>query len=359
MLIVFRADISHKIGSGHLRRCQSLARAFAKLGAKIIFLIRSDNPEAILSQEKEFEIIFLKEKNKCKNLGKFDNPHSHWLEVSCEDDAEDALIAIGNRKVAVVIVDHYSLDARWHKIISSELFCKIIAIDDLADRPLEVDLIVDHNYCKSHSEKYALVNKSAAPIIGGPGYALIDRSFQSAKKNPANKVVKSIGIFMGGVDTQNFSLRVLYGLRNEAAYAGEVEIVTTSYNPNLEELIENAQSDGRCKVTIDLPNLAHFYGTHELHIGAGGVATWERCCVGAPTLALIIAENQKDVLLPLASMNVIFSLDELNPDFKKIGIASSNLILDYQLRQKLSRNSIQLVDGLGCERVVERILKIC
>lgn len=47
------------------------------------------------------------------------------------------------------------------------------------------------------------------------------------------------------------------------------------------------------------PDLSAFFGRYDLQIGAGGGATWERCFVGAPTLAVAYADNHAPVLAPL------------------------------------------------------------
>ena len=50
---------------------------------------------------------------------------------------------------------------------------------------------------------------------------------------------------------------------------------------------------------------ADFFGRHDLQIGAGGGATWERCCVGAPSLTLPCSRNQQVVISALAELGIL------------------------------------------------------
>ncbi|MBB4842409.1 UDP-2,4-diacetamido-2,4,6-trideoxy-beta-L-altropyranose hydrolase [Paucibacter oligotrophus] len=358
-LIVIRADASSLIGSGHVRRCQSLAEALLDQGAAVLFVVRAGMSGEALFDGRALNTVFLPPRTASAAVRHDDPAHAHWLGASWQDDAADTLEILGERKVAAVVVDHYALDARWHAQVSERLDCKIVAIDDLADRPLAAALIVDHNHAESHARKYAVANQHASPILGGPHFALLGRRFRSASRNPAAADVRSIGIFMGGIDLENYSERVVRGLRDTADFNGDLEIVSTRSNPNLVDLLRLAELDGRCSVSLDLPDLADFFGRHELHIGAGGGATWERCCVGAPSLAVIVADNQRQVLDPLARLDVLAVTDMPAPDATAIGARARALIDSPALRLQLSHNAKELVDGQGCVRVAREIESLC
>jgi UDP-2,4-diacetamido-2,4,6-trideoxy-beta-L-altropyranose hydrolase len=358
-LIAIRADASSLIGSGHVRRCQSLAEALLDQGATVLFVVRAGMSGEALFDGRAFDAVFLPPCTEPAAVLNDDPAHAHWLGANWQDDAADTLELLGECEVAAVIVDHYALDARWHETVSMGLGCPIVAIDDLADRPLAVAMIVDHNHADSHACKYAVANRHASPIFGGPRFALLGRCFQSAPRNPAAAEVRSIGIFMGGIDRDNYSERAVRGLRGVADFNGPLEIVSTRSNPNLASLLRLAERDGRCRVSLDLPDLAGFFGRHDLHIGAGGGATWERCCVGAPSLAVIVADNQRQVLDPLARLDVLAVTERPEPDEVAIGASARALIDSPALRRRMSHNAKGLVDGWGCARVAREILSLC
>jgi UDP-2,4-diacetamido-2,4,6-trideoxy-beta-L-altropyranose hydrolase len=286
-------------------------------------------------------------------------PHSAWLSGGWQADADTFISLLRGRTVAAVIIDHYAIDARWHMQVASALGCHIVAIDDLADRPLEADLIIDHNVAADHQEKYATVNRTGCPVLGGPRYALLDNQFAIARRNPADDPVRSVGVFMGGADASNLTFNAWQGLRDIAGFSGIIEVATTRANPHLSTLAALSKIDPALTITIDSADLSSFFGRHELHIGAGGGATWERCCLGAPTLALIAAKNQRQVLLPLAHQDVCTVVETELPDAHTIGQQARALIEAPSIRKRQSKRACTLVDGHGCARVAEQIATLC
>ena len=57
--IVIRCDASLSIGSGHVIRCRTLARALQQRGAKVLFLCRRQPGDLISLLEKEFQVVTL------------------------------------------------------------------------------------------------------------------------------------------------------------------------------------------------------------------------------------------------------------------------------------------------------------
>ena len=57
-------------------------------------------------------------------------------------------------------------------------------------------------------------------------------------------------------------------------------------------------------IATDLPDLAGFFARHDLQIGAGGGATWERCCMGVPSVLVVAADNQNVVVPQLAARGI-------------------------------------------------------
>ena len=50
-------------------------------------------------------------------------------------------------------------------------------------------------------------------------------------------------------------------------------------------------------VIVDTDNISGLMLDADLAIGAGGSTTWERCCLGLPTLLFVLSENQRKVLI--------------------------------------------------------------
>jgi UDP-2,4-diacetamido-2,4,6-trideoxy-beta-L-altropyranose hydrolase len=279
--------------------------------------------------------------------------HADWACVGWRQDAEETVQALATWKPDWIVIDHYAFDARWHRHAARHLHARVAAIDDLADRRLEVQYLIDQNLSSDHRAKYRSLIEPSTAVLGGPRFALLGPRYSQMQPMQIADKVSSIGIFMGGIDAANLSAVALRACRDHARFDGPVEVVTTAANPNLQALKTLSRQWPDTHVLTDLPDLADFFVRHGLQLGAGGVAAWERCCAGAPTLVLKGAANQEAVIPALADIGAVATLPAgAVPDPDTIGECVSALLNDSALRRKLARVSRELVDGLGARRVV-------
>lgn len=346
--IAIRADASTEIGIGHIRRCQSLAAALRNRGAEVRFACRDFgiDYESILGEQPSILVT------PSGNFGNEDHapPHALWLGVTQLQDGNDFIAALDQWRPDWVLVDHYGIDARWHDAVRAALGCRIAVIDDLADRPLDADLLIDHNWHDDHRAKYSgwLVRPSV--MAAGPRYALIDQMYASATRYQFHSDVRSIGIFMGGTDAINAS-RIAFEAVINSNFQGNVEIVTTASNPHLDDLQAMTKFRLPTSITLDLPDLAAFFSRHDLQIGAGGGATWERFCIGAPTIAVATATNQRDVLTDLVRCGFQWGLSRM--DVVLLSKVINESLENPTKRRVQSMRGMGLIDGLGTERVAD------
>jgi len=342
MLIAVRTDASSALGLGHLRRCLSLAHALRALGAEVQFVLRSSDVDG-------------------PALAAADGFVAHTITAS--DAQQDALAFCAlwsARRTAAVLVDHYGLDAAWHTHVREHLGGPLAVIDDLADRPLAADVLIDHNLVPppGHHAMYAPVLRHPPALwLCGPRFALLGPSYARAPAFEVSPTVSSIGIFLGGTDPAALTATVVHACREIARFTGPIEVVSTSANPRLGELQTLAASDAGLTVSADLPELSAFYRRHDLQIGAGGGATWERCSIGVPTLTLCVAANQCAVIPALEALGAVATIG--HNDAHTIGVALAALIGSPERRRQLSERSRALVDGRGAARVALALLARC
>lgn len=346
MKIAIRADASASIGLGHIKRCLSLAQALRDEDAEVLFFVRATDVDAAGEiARRGFD---------CHAFA--DGPVS---DANAERDDARAFIASSRSfEPDAVLADHYALGASWHRAVHEGTGAQMAAIDDLGDRPMAVDLLIDPNLASDHAAKHARHGAAPPVLLGGPGYALLAPAYADALRGEPRDSVASIGIFMGGTDEADLSSLALAVVRDDLGFRGAVEIATTSGNPHLAALRAKVAADPGTQLTVDQPDLAAFYARHDLHLGAGGGATWERCCLGAPTLALLAAPNQREVLLPLQNLGVMRVVTAEPPRAADIAPPLRELIVDAALRHSLSVHGRELVDGLGARRVARRLLDL-
>jgi len=350
MRIALRTDASRGIGTGHLRRCISLVQALNNEGAQSLFVCRQHDEVSELISDLGLPHAWLPAPT--GYAPDADDPaHAAWAGCSWTQDAQDTIAALRDFRPDWVLVDHYAFDARWHERVASALGCRIAVIDDLADRPIAAAVLIDQNLDPDHARKYAHCLRTSTRLLGGPRYALLAPQYRSAPRYRFRRTVQSIGIFMGGADPQDFSSRALIACREVAGFGGQIELVSSSRNPHLDRHLALARQWPDTRVLCDQPELSGFFARHDLQIGSGGVAAWERSCLGAPTLAIQIADNQRAVLPQLAALGAVEWLQSVDPDEHALGTAAQALIESPRRRLALVRGTRGLVDGLGAARV--------
>lgn len=355
--IALRVDASAAIGLGHLQRCIALAQALQSAGARPVFVTRTlgvDTPARVA--QAGFDTLVLPTPPSGFVLP--GSPaHAAWASVPASLDAAETIEAVAkDGGCDWLVVDHYAFDHRWHEPVKAALACSVLVIDDLADRQLSANLVVDHNPAQNHAAKYDGLLAPGTALLGGPRYALLGHAYLEATKHQASTVVRSVGIFMGGTDPAKLSGTALAACRDVARFDGPIEVVSTRSNPQLAALRDAVSASPSTRLSLDLPDLAAFFARHDLQMGAGGGASWERACIGAPTLVLCGAENQRIVTHALEALGAAAVTEGGRNDAQAIGKAVAALIASPQRRLHLAQRGRELVDGRGACRVALRML---
>lgn len=352
MHVAFRVDASREMGSGHLARCLSLGQVFVELGWQVRYVVRQLDNVALqmMTNIPASSLTWLKQPDVAFGDPKCDAPaHCLWAGVSGIQDAAETIKSLAEFRPKWIIVDHYAFDCCWHEKVAGELGCNVGAIDDLGDRCLNVRLLIDPNWDVDHSSKYANRLSSEVVTLFGPRFALLSNIYRAAEKYRFSEAVRSIGIFLGGTDIGNYSLVALKACLDEIHFEGDIEVLTRSTNPNLECLKKYSSQYSNVRISLDLPDLAGFFARHDIQIGAGGGATWERCCIGAPSVLLAFAENQRRVVNQAVALGLAAGVDVL--DSQSVANAVRTLIKSVSRRRQMSKSGQALVDGYGCLRV--------
>lgn len=357
--ILIRADASRKIGTGHVMRCLTLANEAKQSGWSSHFVLRdpdADIVEFIASFDHGVkELVSL---THGKNKNEISTAHGDWLPVSQTKDAQETVDIIRDFRPDWIIVDHYALDVTWLSIVKN-CSTKILVIDDLGDRDLICDLLLDQNLGAS-AEKYDSKVTGNCRLLLGPHFALLRNDFKEWRDRSLRgrlaRNIEKVLITMGGVDASNYTLRILKEL-TKSKYAENCEfsvIIGGSY-PYTDTLNSFLESSAlKVPVLSNINNMAEIMSGSDLCIGAAGSTSWERCCLGLPTITFSIANNQKEIAEQLSKRNVsIYSnIGNLRNNFEQFFCSSGR-----DLQQTLSMNSRLMCDGFGATRVVEELEK--
>ena len=138
----------------------------------------------------------------------------------------------------------------------------------------------------------------------------------------------------------------------------QIDIALASEAISADALRVAARSDQRLDLHFDARNVAELMAVADMAIGAGGASTWERCCLGLPTLAVIVADNQRDMIRRLAMDGAVLAVDMSDANFEADFDVALDRLTRMDVRTDLRMRSINLCDGRGAERVADAILSL-
>jgi len=283
---------------------------------------------------------------------------NNWLGCSQEVDASDFTNLILNvHPVDMVIVDHYAIDSTWEVIVRSKrrkLFC----IDDLANRAHVCDAILDQSLSPNGERYDHLVPRDCTKLLG-PKYALLSPAYPAKRLslNLENRPVRKILVFFGGSDSANLTTQAIEALNCQEFVGIEKYVVAGPLNKHLTQIMEDAKRlDPSFTIFPSVTSMPDLLADMDFAIAAGGVNSWERCCLGVPSLVAIVADNQKESTDALAAIGAVEYLGYAN-EIKPSDIHSKTLeILANPPRlNEMRKKALAVVDGYGCIRAATSI----
>ena len=354
---VFRVDASLQMGSGHVMRCLTLARALRARGVECTFACREHVGHLItFIRDAGFAVEALAiEDTGCSVEASMVLAHAHWLGANQETDAVACLPLLERVKPQWLIVDHYSLDKTWEALVAGHAE-HILVIDDLADRAHYCHLLLDQNLGRKISD-YAGLVPAACHVLVGPIHALLRPEFSGLRNESLRfrkeSALNAITISMGGVDEPDATGKVLASLSRCSLSADTyITVIMGGLAPALDRVRQAAAfMPWPTRVLVGINNVAEVLASSDLVIGAVGGSAWERCALGVPTLMVVLAENQRPGAMALAHEEaglLIGEVDEIESELPRL---MEELCSSQKLRD-LSKKAASLTDGYGVFRVL-------
>lgn len=336
--ILFRADGGGTIGFGHLRRCLSLAERLREWGNDCLFVCRAaDRSFNALISDAGFPLIELPARM-----------------VSQPDDAEQTLVMSKvQAPFDAVVVDHYGLDHVWEQVVRSAAQ-RIVAIDDLADRRHVCDILID--VAPGDPARYDHLVPAGCTKLLGPAYALLRPEFGKLRqaRSEHGDAIRRILISFGGVDPDDMTGTAITAIRDVLPHVS-IDAVVTGLSPHRERLERRAVQDRDLFVHVDAPHMAELMLGADLAVGAGGSTSWERACMGLPSIVAVIAENQRTTADALERLGCAFAITA-GPNFDaELARLVQLLSASPALLRLMSTAASSAVDGRGVERVAGAI----
>lgn len=333
--ILFVADAGPEVGGGHVMRSLTLAGALQAHGAACTFM----SPPAV-------ETI----------LETYAPATARLITDSTRPEA--LFMAAQAASFDAIVFDHYGLAQPDHRAMAQGR--PAMVIDDLANRPLGADLVLDSGPQRT-AEDYAVLVPDGARLLLGAAYAPVRPEFAALRgsalahrQGPVRRILVSFGLTdVGGITSQ-----VVDRLRprmNEAV----LDIVLGAAAPSRPGLEKMARRDSRLNLHIDATDMARLTADADIGVGAAGSATWERCTLGLPSVILVLADNQRAPAKAMADAGAALVVEPGTPGYEAaFDRAVTRLMIDAALRDQMTRRSAETCDGMGAGRAADAFLQM-
>lgn len=339
---VFRCDAGGALGGGHLRRCLTLAEALAANGWRAAFAVC---PETLAFLPRDPAL------------------QPDWIVLDTAEEHEPAVMAarLGAGEVDLLVVDHYGRDRRFEG--RCRRFARgIAAIDDLADRPHDADLLLDQTFGRSGRDYAGLVSRSCT-LLCGSRHALLRPAFAEMREAAIDRrrqggSVVRILIGMGAADADDFTSLAVAAVGLVSERLGRpftLDVVLGAGAPHLDAVRRRLSGFPAWSIHLNASGraMARLMAAADLAIGAAGTTSWERCCLALPTVCVVAAENQAKIAAELAAAGACRVAAAGAPE--GLAAAVDELCRDDPARLAMAEAAAAVCDGAGTQRVVGAI----
>ena len=324
-------------------RCLTLAERYRKEGNHVAFVCRDlTGNMAYLVLDKGFTLMMLPAAEKRHDL----TGYAKWLTVTQEQDANETIDVIKKMgRIDRLVVDSYAIDSTWEKRLRSYV-TEIMAIDDLANRQHDCDILLDQNFYLNKESRYHGLVPEHCRLFLGPKYALLREEFYQVRKSMRSRDghLRNILIFYGGVDATNETIKAIQALqtlRDTGVLRDiQVTVVVGASNERKENIARLCKPSG-FRYLCQVSNMAELMAEADLMLGAGGSTTWERCFLRLPAIVTSVAENQVQICEDCAKEELISYLgywdkvkqEDICKAINKMLVTSQLLVMQRQMSQ--------------------------
>ena len=311
--VVFVTDAGGEAGLGHFKRCAALARALVRhdLGVELLVAGPPDGRLAALAP------------------GLAATPLDWWGAPGHVLDAT----AVGG--VEAFVVDSYHADASLLAALRRKAL--VVAIDDLADRPLPVDVVVNGAW---HAERLAYDVPAETRRLLGPRYALLDSAYADVGSRAVGARVDRVLVTLGGATPTAETAGAIAAVR--AALPGVAVDVAGG--------LVAVEAPAGVTLHGPLPSLRALLVAADLAVTASGMTLYECLATATPTVALCVAENQRPNFEHLGAAGLVVASASA-----ALTSTIARVAADRALRARLAADGRRAVDGRGAERVAATI----
>ncbi len=341
--ILYRAEGSRLIGTGHVLRAVRLSDAWNAMGlGKVTLALSGDEVGAALAARASATVVSV--------LG--NNPH-HGKPVF----NPQSLANLGaDVRWDVAVIDMLDTYAGTLDMVRS-IATTVITLDDRGPGRTDADAII--NVLVREPRRDGLPGN--VRLLEGPEYATVDRMYaETAPVRTCRTGACKALITLGGADSAGLALKVARAMHGvpDIAEATFICGVGAVHGEELRQAL--AELPWPTTVVQQVPSLREMLIQCDVAIVAGGLTMHEACCVGTPALAVCQPiDHQMELAEWFRSQGAMDTAGNgVTASVADIRDALIRLIRDCGARRSMSMVGPGLVDGRGTERTARAIADI-
>lgn len=311
--LIVRADASPQVGLGHIMRSLALVEEAQDRAVDVQVVSRSETAADVL--EGRVPVLVVADEDR-------------WRRDLQPSD--------------VVLFDGYRFGPDDHQAVRS-CGARVAAVDDLGSGDYPVDVLINQNL--PTDLRYEALETTR--VLVGPQYALVRREFRQCRR-PRGEAGEPLLVTMGGSDAAGLTLPVVRMCLEDGPFERAIVLLgPLASGPDLPDNVE---------VVHGPDTVADVFDRCDAAISAAGATTWELLCMGVPCALVQVADNQRHIGRPVAERGAALFAGGLPLDKARLHgtIRSLN---ERETRQDLSHRALELVDGLGAQRVLDALLE--
>lgn len=339
--VLFRADASPEIGTGHAMRCLALAEAVIETGGRCVFAM-AQSSEAL---DRRIEAAGAGHRRVAAEPG---SPED--LRITLAIAAEE-----GCRAVAL---DGYRFGEVYRAGLRAS-GARILAFDDLGDLAnLHADVVVNAAPTAA-GLPYARIAPDATHLLGA-GYVALRREIREAAKAERKPLAerRSILLTFGGSDPLGLTGPCIEVLAPSLPEGDRLTVAVGGANPRAGAIREAALRHGaRVELHVDSSRMGALMAGAGLAVSAAGTTVGELAALAVPTILVVAADNQAPAAGPVSEAGWCRALDGRRPDaVSRLRDLALALWHDPDERARMAARAVGTVDGDGVRRILDALL---
>ena len=327
MRVVIRVDGGPEIGLGHAMRCATLATVLRRRDVAV-------------------DVV---------TAGLADRVSALFRGVGARVHHETG-VSITDRWIEnadLLLVDGYHLGPEIERLASTD--CPIAMIDDNRELPVQRARLVLNQNLHATDGLYGDISGGAV-VLTGARYALLRDDVLRLVRHDGSSPVRHLLITMGGADPTRLTAPLVAALGQISGVGLTVAIRRD--HPDI-DLVDLAVAESNGRIRLDPGDLVAGFAAADLAVIGGGTTMYEVGYLGIPSVAAVIAENQRAGAAAASARGFVVAVEpEVRSHVDEIERVILELIEDGPARERMSRAGRSVFDGRGAERVADAMIEL-